>query len=73
MSNNMGRVTSKGAADGHGFSVGCESSGAVIGKKCLWCGEVKPASHISHPECSKEIQLEKQAELIADRINGYIL
>jgi hypothetical protein len=55
-----------------------ESSGSVIAKRCLHCGEIKPASHISHPLCSIEIQKKvnedensRLAWLIMDRINGY--
>jgi hypothetical protein len=48
-----------------------ESSGSVIAKRCLHCGEIKPASHISHPLCSIEIQLDIQARKIMDKINGY--
>jgi hypothetical protein len=47
-----------------------ESSGSVIAKRCLHCGEEKITGK-SHPKCSPLIQLDMQVQKIMDKINGY--
>lgn len=75
MSNNMGQRTNTTTSKSAGGRY--ESSGSVIAKKCLHCGEDKLSGQ-SHPKCSKEIQKKaikdeenRIAWLIMDKINGY--
>jgi len=47
-----------------------ESSGSVIAKKCLHCGETKISGQ-SHPKCSPLIQLDIESQRFMDYFNGY--
>lgn len=47
-----------------------ESSGMLIAKKCLHCGEQKISGQ-SHPKCSPLIQLEIESQKIMDKLMGW--
>ena len=67
MSSNMGQRTNTTSSKSAGGRY--ESSGSVIAKKCLHCGEDKLSGQ-SHKNCSRLIQLDMQARKIMDKING---